>query len=408
MSIEFEAALARLPRHARILVQGCAGETRLLADRFDAAAPSLDAPVLTGVRIPGVNDRTWLPNADARFETFFMTKALADRREQVSFLPLSYTDILRRLRSIRIDAAIFAVSPPDEQGRCSFGPTVDFLAELWPSIPLRIAHVNPLLPRTAGPTGIPRDAIHVAVEAPETIIAVADPVADARSTAIARRTAEWIGDGATIQIGLGKLPGAILRAITDRRRLRLHTGLIGDAVVDLLDSGAIVHGGDVVTGVAIGTQRLYDALPGSGFDFRPVSWTHDFATIARQPAFVAINSAMSVDLYGQGYAETAANEWTSGTGGATDFARGAKAGGGLRIITLPATAGTSSRIVGPGVGIGPVSLSRTDIDIVVTEHGAADLRDKSHDARAAALVAIASPEHREPLARAWRDGPGRY
>jgi acyl-CoA hydrolase len=409
---EVEAALARLPPGARILVQGCSGESRLLAGRVRAAGAWLDAPAFTGIRIPGVNETIWLPDADpgrlARFETFFMTATLAEERDRVAFLPLPYGDILRRLRSIRVDAAVFAVTPPDARGMCSFGPTVDFLAELWPSIPLRIAHINPLLPRTAGPTGIPRDAIHVAVEAPEAPVGLPDPPPDARSAAIARHVAGFVTDGATIQTGLGKLPGTILRELTDRRNLRMHTGLIGDAMLDLLAAGAIADGRDITTGVALGTQRLYDALPASGIDFRPVSHTHDPRILARIPGLVTINAAMSVDLYGQGYAEVAGGRWHSGTGGATDFARGAAPGGGLRIIALPASAGDQTRIVPPGNGAGPVSLSRTDIDVVVTEHGAADLRGKSHDARAAALVAIAHPDHRAPLARAWRDGPGRH
>lgn len=409
---QVEAALARLSPGARILVQGCSGESRLLAGRVRGAGTSLDAPIFTGIRIPGVNETVWLPDADpdrrARFETFFMTAALAEERDRVAFLPIPYGDILRRLRSIRIDAAVFAVTPPDARGMCSFGPTVDFLAELWPSIPLRIAHINPLLPRTGGPTGIPREAIHVAVEAPEMPVGMPDPPLDARSAAIARHVAGFVADGATIQTGLGKLPGAILRELTDRRKLRMHTGLIGDAVLDLLAAGAIADGRDVTTGVALGTQRLYDALPGSGIDFRPVSQTHDSRVLAGITGLVTINAAMSVDLYGQGYAEVAGARWHSGTGGATDFARGAAAGGGLRIIALPASAGDRTRIVPPGGGTGPVSLSRTDIDVIVTEHGVADLRGKGHDARAAALVAIAHSDYREPLARAWRDGPGHH
>lgn len=402
-----DAVLAHLPRGERLLVQGCATESRLLADAVTAAGAALGAVTVTGIQVPGVNVRPILPGAEARFEAFLMTPELAAAGAQVDFLPLCYTDILRRLRTVPIGAALFAVSPPDADGRCSFGPTVDFLAELWPAIPRRVAHVNPLIPRVAGPT-IPYEALTVVATAPEPLIALGEDAVDPRTLAIAEHVAALIGDGATLQVGLGKLPGAILRALTDRRDLRIHSGLIGDAVLDLLAGGAIALGPDVTAGVAIGTQRLYDALPGSGIAFRPVSVTHDARTIAALPNFVAINSVMAVDLFGQGYSEVAGGVWNSGTGGATDFARGAMIGRGVRIVALPASARGASRIVPPGSAPGPVTLARTDIDIVVTEHGAADLRGLSHDRRAAALVAVASPDHRETLARAWRDGAGRF
>lgn len=400
-------AIEALPATGRVLVQGCTGETALLADAADAAANLLGDLRFTGIRVPGFNTRTWLPNLSARFETFFMTPQLAARRQQVDFLPLCYGDILRRLRSCRIDAAVFSVSPPDSNGKCSFGPTVDFLAELWPDIPCRIAHINPLMPRVQGPT-IPISALTATVEAPEPLGTMAEEAADDRTEAIARHVAQYVEDGATLQTGLGKLPGAILRALKDRRHLRMHSGLIGDAALDLLEAGAIVSGNDITAGVAIGSRRLYDALPASGIRFQPVSVTHAPGVIAALPRFIAINSVMSIDLYGQGYSESTSRGWNSGTGGATDFARGAFAGGGLRIVALPACAGAASRILPAGEGLGPVTLGRTDIDIVVTEHGAADLRQLGYDGRAAALIDIAAPEHREQLACSWRAGPGKY
>lgn len=402
-----QAVEAHLPRAGRVLVQGCTGASALLAEATEAAGDRLGALHFTGIRVPGFNRHAWLPNAHSRFETFFMTPQLAARRQQVDFLPLCYADILRRLTSVPLNAAVFSVSPPDTQGQCSFGPTVDFLAELWPKIPSRVAHINPLMPRVEGPT-IPLSAFTMVAEAPEPLGTIAEEGPDSRTSAIAGHVARFVGDGATIQTGLGKLPGAILRALVDRRHLKLHSGLIGDAALDLLQAGAVARGPDITAGVAIGTLRLYEALPASGIRFRPVSHTHSPAVIAALPGFVAINSVMSVDLYGQGFSEAAGRSWNSGTGGATDFARGALAGGGLRIIALPASAGAASRILPAGQGQGPVTLARTDIDIVVTEHGAADLRQISHNARAAALIEIAAPEHREPLARAWRDGPGSY
>lgn len=388
-----------LPGNGTILVEGGAGASTTLP----RLACDLNDITYTGVVVPGINRVPWLGNPTARFDTYFMTPDLAASSDRVRFLPLSYSEIRQRLEAAPIAAAMFSVSPPDAKGICSFGPTVDFIADLWPRIPVRIAHINPLLPRTAGHPGVPWDALQVAADVPQALMEVNDGAPDTRTVAIATHVAAFIGDGATVQVGIGKLPGAVLRALRDRRDLSIHSGLIGDGAIDLLDSGAIAGGDQIVTGLAIGTRRLYDALPGSGIRFAPVSHTHNWATIAHQRGFVAVNSAMEVDLFGQSYSEWAAGGWNSGTGGATDFARGAALGGGLRILALPAIARGASRIVAAGAGRGPVTLSRTDTDIVVTEHGAADLRGLCHDARAAALIAIAAPEHREELARKWRD-----
>ncbi len=396
---------AVLPTRGTVLVGGCSAASALLADAVVAAGEEIGALTFTGIVLPGLNRATWLANARCRFETFFMTPELRAGGEAVTFLPLPYTDILARWRRDPPDAALFSVAPPDEDGVCSFGPTVDFLAELWPLIPRRIVHLNPLLPRTKGPTGIPLAAIDAAIEAAEPPPTSPEAASDASTAAIAAHVAALIPDGATVQTGVGKLPGAVFAALRGHRRLKVHSGLIGDGVLDLVDAGAIADDRDVVTGVAVGTERLYAALPARGFQFRPVSHTHAPAVLAAIPGLVTVNAALSVDLFGQAYAEVGPAGWLSGTGGATDFARGARAGGGVRIVALPSTGKGGGRI---GAGSGPVTLGRTDIDVVVTEHGAADLRGLGHDARAAALIAIVAPEHRDTLARAWRDGPGGF
>lgn len=391
-----------------ILVQGCSAASDLLASQIVAAGDALGALTFTGIQVPGYNRASWLANARCRFVTFFMTPELRAAGDQVTFLPFGYGAIGDHLRASRIDAAIFSVAPPDENGMCSFGPTVDFLPDLWPSIGKRIAQINPLLPRTSGAPGIPYREIDIAVEAETAVEEMTTPAPDATSGAIARHTGAFIPDGATLQTGLGKLPGAILQSLGDRRGLRIHSGLIGDGVLDLIEKGAIDTGAHIHAGVAIGSRRLYAALPDSGIQFRPVSYTHSPSILSSLPGLVAINSAMAVDLYGQGYAEVGPRGWESGTGGVGDFARGALAAKGLRIVILPATAKGGSRLVPPGAGAGPVSLSRADIDIVVTEFGSADLRGRDHNGRAAALIAIAAPEFQEDLARAWRDGPGHF
>lgn len=397
-----------LPRRGTVLVQGCSGASDHIAEMVAMEGEALGALEFTGIQVPGINRRNWLANPRCRFTTFFMTPELHASRKSVTFLPLSYGEILSRWRSDPPSAALFSVSPPDDHGVCSFGPTVDFLADIWSTIPLRIAQINPLLPRTSGPTGIPFNQLQAVVEAEDPLPMVAESGDSSVAISIAKHVAAFIDDGATLQTGLGSLPGAMLRILRDRRRLRIHSGLIGDAVLDLIECGAIGNGRDVSAGVAIGTRRLYDALPTSGIAFHPVSYTHSPRVLATLTNLITVNSAMEIDLYGQGFSEVAGNAWNSGVGGAGDFARGALAAGGLRIVTLPATARGRSRIVGGGRARGPVTLGRADIDVVVTENGSADLRGLSHEKRAASLIAIADPKAREELASGWREGPGKY
>ncbi len=394
-----------LPKGGRVLVLGTTGESLLLAEALMAAGDALGAMTFTGVLIPGINRHSYLANRDCRLETFFVTPEIkAAPAAQVDFMPLCYNDIRARLSSIRIDAALFMCTPPDESGRCSFGPAVDFLAEVWPRIPVRIAHINPLMPRTRGDPGIPFKDITAFVVGDQPFDGERGTRDDPVANAIAAHIASFVPDGACLQTGVGKVPGAVLRALTGRRNLRVHSGLIVDEVVDLLNAGALAEGASVRAGVAIGSGRLYEAISGPAFEFRPVSVTHDAATIAAIPNFMSINSALEVDLFGQVYSELDPRGLMSGPGGASDYARAARLSpGGLRIIALAASAakGAISRIVPAGQGSGPVALGRFDVDIVVTEHGAADLRGLGYHARAAALIAIAPPHHRSRLDESW-------
>lgn len=390
-----------------MLVQGATGESLLLAEAVMAAGDALGAMTFTGAFIPGTNAHTYLANAQCRVETFFYTPALkAAPAEQVSFLPLCYNDILARLRSISIEAALFMCSPPDEDGNCSFGPAVDFLADVWERIPMRIAHINPLMPRTRGHKGIPFSQITAFVEGDQPFDTPADTSSDPVAEAIAAHIAPFVPDGATLQTGIGKVPGAVLRALKGRRNLRFHSGLIVDEVVDLAEAGALTPGTSVLAGVAIGSKRLYDAIGGEAFAFAPVSVTHSAAAISAIPNFISINSALEVDLLGQVHSELGPKGLMSGPGGASDYARAARLSpGGLRIIALASSAarGAISRIVAAGQGAGPVSLARTDVDLVITEHGVADVRGKTYAERAAALIAIAPEAHRDALAAGWAD-----
>jgi acyl-CoA hydrolase len=393
-----------LPPGGLTWLQACSAESPLIRDGLLAAGDALGAMTFTGIFLPGVNKLDYLLAGAQRVKTFFMTPELARGGERVEFLPLCHRDMIFVLHRARIDAALMSVSPPDVNGICSFGPVMDFLAELWPKIPLRIAHVNPKMPRSFGYPGIPFSELTAIIEG-DTELPVSVAGTDAASDKIGALVAGLVPDGATVQAGLGRIPEAAFASLRHHRDLAIHSGLIGDAAVALLEAGALRAQTPVTTGVAVGTRRLYDAIGDERFRFQPASYTHSTRVLSQIDRFYAINSALEVDLLGQAFSELRPGGFISGPGGGSDFAAGARGGGGLRIVALPATAGDGAiaRIVGPGKTLGPMSLSRFDIDVVVTEFGVADLRGKSYDQRAEALMAVAAPRHQAGLAAAWRE-----
>jgi acyl-CoA hydrolase len=260
------------------------------------------------------------------------------------------------------------------------------------------------MPRPLGNRGIPWQEITAYCEAEQALLGAPESTPDHVSRAIARQLEPFIGDGATLQTGLGKVPDAVLDLLHDRRALRVYSGLIGDGVARLASAGALAGRGSVVAGTAIGSEGLYAAIEQDFFDFQPVSVTHDIRRIGDRNCFIALNSALSVDLFGQAYSEVTPNGAMSGPGGAIEYAQGAKLSrDGLSVVALPSTAkgGQLSRIIAPVEAAGPVALNRLLIDLVVTEHGVADFRGATHDERAEQLVAIAAPQFRSDLAQSW-------
>ncbi len=392
-----------LPAGGLTLVSSCSAESDGLGAEVAAAGEALGAMTFSGIFVPGLNRQTWQAGSASRVASFFLTPELKAQAERTRFLPLCYQDILAWYRREHASAALFMCSPPDEHGNCSFGTEVAFIAALWREIPVRIAHINPAMPRTPGDPGIPFAQLTGWFEGEQALRGIAGGEPDAISAVIAGHVAELVPDGATVQTGLGKLPDAVLAALSSHRDLRLHSGLIGDGALELVRSGAMAHGPSALVGVAIGSLGLYCGLDNPHFQFRAVTVTHDPDVLAGIEKLVTVNSAMEVDLFGQVFAESSSRGFLSGPGGASDFARGARRSpGGLRVIALPSSSSGSGRIVAPGAGHGPVSLSRFDVDCVVTEHGIADLRFKDHGERAKAMIAIAAPDHREALELAWR------
>ena len=401
----------------RVYWPGCAGASALFDAWFVARPQSAAGLNFCGVWIPGINTLdpgAWHPQA--RAETFFMTPELHGswQRGAVDHRPWHYSAIARWMAEPgHFDVLLLQVAPPDAQGRCSLSIAADFAPIVLQALQagaVVLAHVNPRLPSTAGPTVAVAD-ITAWVEADMPLLTVAEGAPSAATQALAAQVADQVRNGDTLQFGLGRLQSAVQAALRSHRGLRLHSGMVSDGLLGLQQAGALAavdgRGPPVTTGVALGSTALYAAMADAALvRFAPVSHTHDAGVLAAVPRLVSINAAFEVDLLGQVNAETLAGRQRSGSGGLVDFARGARASAhGRSLIAINATAGRGpgaqvSRIV-PLLRAGPVSMARADVDTVVTEHGAAPLRHLGVDARAQALIGIAAPEHRDDLSRAW-------
>ncbi|MQY31136.1 acetyl-CoA hydrolase/transferase family protein [Nocardia aurantia] len=305
------------------------------------------------------------------------------------------------------DVAFVQVSPADADGNHSLGLISDHVLAAAATARVVVAEVNDQVPFTLGerlPSSNIDYAVHVSrppVEVPAARIGEID-------TAIAGYAAAYIEDGAVVQTGVGAVPDALLRQLHDRRNLGVHSGMIGDGLVDLAEAGVVtnackrIDAGVSITGALIGTRRLYDfAHRNPEIRMCTTDYTHNPAILAQLDNLVTLNSAMEVDLTGQVNAEQSGSAYLGGTGGQVDFVRaGANSLGGHAIIALPATAkgGTISRIT--AALSGPVTTARSDVDIVVTEFGAAELRGQNLAERTRRLIAIAHPDFREDLDRA--------
>jgi acyl-CoA hydrolase len=322
-------------------------------------------------------------------------------------LPLDYPGIVRDLEeNVAVDMAVAQVSPPDAAGQCSLGASYDFLPSVWQRARLRVAHVNPSLPRTQGSYVVKASDCHLGFESSSAIPTMTTEVPDESTAAHARLVAGLVRDGDTLQFGVGKLQAAILQALTHHRGLKIHSGMASSPVSQLIDCGSIRGKGAVEIGVALGDAAFYERLGADeAFFFRPVKETHDVRRIAAIANFCAINSAISVDLFGQVNAESIDGKWVAGAGGLPAFSAGARLScGGRSIIALTATAdgGKVSRIQA-AMGSGCVTIPRHEADYVVTEYGVAQLRGRSVQDRALALIDIAAPAFRSDLAARWQE-----
>jgi len=341
-----------------------------------------------------------------------MRAPVADGR--ADFVPIFLSDVpgLFLSRSVALDIALLQLSPPDRHGYCSLGTSVDAARAAVDSARFVIAEINDQMPRTHGNSAVPLDRIDAFVHTNRPLIEHPPGVESDVEARIGELVAGLVDHGATLQMGIGAIPDAVLARLGDKKDLGIHTEMFSDRLVDLIDTGAVtnrlkqVHPGRVVTSFVIGTKRLFDFVHDNPMvEFHPCDRTNDTALIGRNPRVTAINSAIQIDLTGQVCADSIGHRIYSGIGGQMDFIRGAaRSRGGKPIIALPSTAasGTISRIVwelAPGAG---VVTTRGHVHWVVTEYGAVNLHGKSIRERAEALISIAHPDFRSELTRESR------
>jgi acyl-CoA hydrolase len=309
-----------------------------------------------------------------------------------------------------VDLVLLQVSPADDKGRFSLGLVNDYQLAAARRARVVIAEINDQAPFTLSDDFLTSDDIDVAIETSRSLVEIPGSKVGELEQRIAKNAATYLQDGSTIQFGIGSIPDAIAATLVDRRHLGVHSGVISDAFMTLLESGAIdnskknIDRGVTVTGAIWGSRALYSFVhENQAIKLCPLSYTHSPSSFAALPNFVSLNSAIEVDLFGQCNLEVADDSYIGAVGGSVDFIRGSRyAPQGRSIIALPSTAarGTKSRIVATLQGV--VTVARSDVDLVITEFGVAELRGVGTWERAKRLASIAHPDFREELEKvAW-------
>ena len=335
--------------------------------------------------------------------------AINEGRADYTPVYLSEIEGLFESGAMPIDVALIEVSPPDSHGFCSFGVGVDTTLTAAKCAHYVVAQVNDRMPRTYGDSFIHVKDLDAVVESSRPLCALKKPESSELHVAIARNVAGLIEDGAVLQTGIGGIPDAVLPFLMDRKDLAVHSELVSDGVIPLIEAGVLTGARKnfkprkIILGFAIGTEKLFEFVDNNPiFEFHPTAYTNDPGLIARNDNMVAINSALQIDLTGQVCSDSIGTYFYSGIGGQVDFLRGAsRAKGGKPIIALSSTAknGTISRIAPMLTAGAGVVTSRGLIRYVVTEYGVAYLHGKSIRERAKALIEIAHPKFREELYR---------
>lgn len=412
--VDAQTAIAALPVQGRIAIGANAGEPQVLVEELARQAarfgtlevaemlsmrwskalvqPSIFGHIRVNALFIGAAVRAAVQSGDADYTPVFLSEIPA---------------LFRPGGPLPLDAALVQVSPPDDHGYCSMGVCVDVMRSAVENAGMVIAQINPRMPRTLGNSFIHSSKIHYAVDHDCPLVTLDGHETNRVQDQIGARVAELVDDGCTLQTGIGGIPDAVLSRLRDRKDLGVHTEMLSDGVMELIEAGVItgVHKplwpGKAVTSFVLGSEKLYRFVDNNPMvEMQPSDVTNDPFLIARHPRLVAINSALAIDLTGQVNADSIGTKFYSGIGGQVDFLRGAaRSAGGRPIVALPSTAknGTVSRIVPTLTNGAGVVTSRGDVHHVVTEWGRVNLHGLTIRQRARALISIAHPAFREQL-----------
>ncbi|MGW0356814.1 acetyl-CoA hydrolase/transferase family protein [Nocardia nova] len=387
-----------------------AAEPRPLVDQLLAQAPELGPLRL----FTGLSWNDQLAQAISPTDTMVSYGGLGALRElgatdQLEVVPCHYSALPRMFAEHRLpcDAGLVQVSPPDRDGMCSLGIGVDYMADAIGHTPLLFAEINKQMPAVPGSPRIPLSRFAATCETDRPLQQEARRPASDTDRVIAAHIAGLVDDGDTLQVGIGSLGAAVFDALAGHRDLGVHTGMITDGVLTLIDKGVVTGGrkpidtGLSVAGTALGSADMYARIAELPVRFRPTSYTHAPQVLSQLDALVAVNFAIEVDLTGQVGAEMSRGTYLGAVGGQVDFARAAALTGKRSIIALRSTMRGRSSIKF-GLDEGVVTTARADVDCVVTEHGVAHLRGQPLAERRRRLIDVAAPEFRDELASAAR------
>ncbi len=412
-----EEAVKLINSGDRVFVHSVAAAPQPLINAMTDRAPELE-----NIEVIHLHTEGDAPYAKPEYSDTFRTNALfvgsnvrkAVNEGSADYLPIFLSEVpgLFRKNILPIDMALVQVSPPDKHGYCSLGVSVDASRAALQSAKKAIALVNPNMPRTHGDGIFHASRFNALVETDEALHELNIPEPNAVEQQIGNNCAELVEDGATLQMGIGAIPNAVLKALGDHKDLGIHTEMFSDGVIELVEKGVITgkkkakHPEKIVASFVMGSRDLYDFVDDNPMiSMLDVAYVNDTAVIRKNPKVTAINSAIEVDITGQVCADSIGTYHYSGVGGQMDFIRGASLSeGGKPIIALPSVTGKGESKIVPHLKQGAgVVTTRAHVHYVVTEYGVANLYGKNLSQRARALIDIAHPDHRDSLKEAARE-----
>ena len=408
-----DEAVSYVKSHDRVFFQGASMTPNLLIDSLCNRYKELQNVEIIQVHTDGNAKYMETPYSDS-FNLFSCFVGSNVRKgvntNNGDYIPIFLSEIhlLFRRNILPLDVAFIQVSLPDKHGYCSLGPSVDITLPAIQTAKLVVALINPQVPRTHGDGIINIKNIDFAVEVNNPIHCTESSNPTEIETKIGRNVAELVEDGATLQMGIGNIPNAVLHNLTNHKRLGIHTEMFSDGILPLIESGVItgeekeIKTGKIVTCFAVGSQKLYDFIDDNPLvHFKEAGYTNDSSIIKLNPKVTAINSAIEIDLTGQICADSIGTYQYSGVGGQMDFIRGASLSkGGKPIIAIPSLTNKGISKITPFLKEGAsVTTTRAHVHYIATEYGVVNLFGKSLKQRAKALISIAHPNFRETLER---------